>query len=111
MRKFSRIIIPGAHPCTDFGQIGDPSGTENFESPPFKNLEKKPCLAQYAENIGYFQYTLYIFNFYFLIGLLLGGALTLTWYTYYMCLPFRVLFTEIWYSDRWVFIRDEEAKI
>ena len=38
------------------------------------------------------------------------GVLTLTWYTY-MCLPFGVLFREIWYSDRWVFIRDEEAQI
>ena len=28
-----------------------------------------------------------------------GGVLTLTWYTY-MCLPFKVLFREIWYSDR-----------
>ena len=27
-----------------------------------------------------------------------GGVLTLTWYTY-MCLPFGVLFREIWYSD------------
>ena len=25
----------------------------------------------------------------------------------YMCLPFRALFREIWYSDRGVFIRDE----
>ena len=39
-----------------------------------------------------------------------GGLLTLTWYTY-MCLPFGVLFREIWYSDRGVFIRDEGAQI
>ena len=39
-----------------------------------------------------------------------GGGLTLTWYTY-MCLPFGVLFREIWYSDRGVFIRDEGAQI
>ena len=40
----------------------------------------------------------------------LRGVLTLTWYTC-MCLPFVVLFHEIWYSDRWVFIRDEGAQI
>ena len=28
-----------------------------------------------------------------------------------MCLPFGVLFREIWYGDRWVFIRDEGAQI
>ena len=39
-----------------------------------------------------------------------GGVLTLSWYMC-MCLPFRVLFCEIWYSDRWVFIRDEGAQI
>ena len=38
------------------------------------------------------------------------GVLTLTWYTY-MCLSFVVLFHKIWYSDRWVFIRDEGAQI
>ena len=35
-------------------------------------------------------------------------VLALTWYTY-MCLPIRVLFHKIWYNDRWVFIRGEEA--
>ena len=39
-----------------------------------------------------------------------GGGLTLTWYTY-MCLSFGVLYCEIWYSDRRVFIRDEGAQI
>ena len=37
-------------------------------------------------------------------------VLTLTWYTC-MCLPFEVLFRKIWYSERWVFIRDEGAQI
>ena len=32
------------------------------------------------------------------------------WHTY-MCLPSEVLFHKIWYSDRWVFIRDERAQI
>ena len=30
---------------------------------------------------------------------------------YVICLPFGVLFHEIWYSNRWVFIRDEGAQI
>ena len=37
------------------------------------------------------------------------GVLTLTWYTY-MCLPFGVLFREIWYSDRWVSSEMKEPK-
>ena len=39
-----------------------------------------------------------------------GGVLTLTWYMY-MCLPFEVPFRKIWYSDGWVFNRDERAQI
>ena len=39
-----------------------------------------------------------------------GGVLTLTWYMY-MCLLFGLLFDKIWYSDRWVFIRNEEPKL
>ena len=38
------------------------------------------------------------------------GVITLTCYMC-MCLSFGVLFREIWYSDRWVFIRDEGAQI
>ena len=38
------------------------------------------------------------------------GVLTLTWYTY-MCLPFGVIFREIWYSNQWVFITDERAQM
>ena len=38
------------------------------------------------------------------------GVLTLTWYMY-ICLPFEVFFHEIWYSDQWVFINDEEVQI
>ena len=29
----------------------------------------------------------------------------------YVYVPFQVLFCKIWYSDRWVFIRDEGAQI
>ena len=29
----------------NFALSGSPTGTENFESPPIKNLEKKPCQA------------------------------------------------------------------
>ena len=39
------------------------------------------------------------------------GVLTLPWYTYIMCLPFGMLFRKIWYSDRWLFIRDEGAQL
>ena len=39
-----------------------------------------------------------------------GASLTLTLYTY-MFLPFGVLVPDIWYSDRWVLIRDEGAQI
>ena len=38
------------------------------------------------------------------------GVLTLTWCTY-MCLSFGALFSEIWYSDQGVFIRDEGAQL
>ena len=44
-----------------------------------------------------------------------GGGLTFTWYTYRptsTCVSaFGVLFHEIWYRDRWVFIREEGAQI
>ena len=39
-----------------------------------------------------------------------GGNLTLTWYTY-MCLPFGVLFHEIWYSDGGVSSETKEPKL
>ena len=38
------------------------------------------------------------------------GVLTLPWYTN-MCLPFGVLFPEIWYSEQRIFIRDEGTQI
>ena len=40
------------------------------------------------------------------------GVLTLTWYlVHIMCLPFGVLFHEIWYSHRGFFIRDRGTQI
>ena len=38
------------------------------------------------------------------------GVLTLTWYTY-MCLPFGVVFREIWYSDRGFSSETKEPKL
>ena len=37
-------------------------------------------------------------------------GLTLTWYMY-MCLPFRTLFHEIWYSDREFSLETKEVKL
>ena len=39
-----------------------------------------------------------------------SGSLTVTWYMYYVP-AFWALFREIWYIDRGIFIRDEEAHI
>ena len=38
-----------------------------------------------------------------------GGILTLTRYTY-VCLPFGLYFYKFWYSDRWVFVRDQSTQ-
>ena len=41
--------------------------------------------------------------------LTLGVGFTLAWYMF-MCLPSEVFFHKIWYSERWVFVRDKEPK-